>query len=54
MPENMQNISKTCRYFGVSRESYYKWKKGYESNKEKALINRKPCPENSNGQEAKR
>lgn len=40
------NVSKTCRYFGISRESYYKWKRDYEREGEKALINQKPCPEN--------
>lgn len=40
------NVSKTCRYFGISRETYYKWKKDYETEGENALINSKPCPEN--------
>lgn len=40
------NISKTCRYFGISRETYYKWKRDYENYGESALINSKPCPEN--------
>ena len=31
------NVSKTCRYFGISRETYYKWKKDYESEGESAL-----------------
>lgn len=22
------NVSKACRFFGISRETYYKWKKG--------------------------
>ena len=38
------NISKTCRYFGVSRETYYKWKRAYESEGERGLISSKPCP----------
>ena len=41
-----RNVSKTCRYFGISRESCYKWKRDYEKDGEKALINSKPCPEN--------
>jgi transposase InsO family protein len=41
-----KNVSKTCRYFGISRESYYQWKRDYVSKGEAALINRKPCPEN--------
>lgn len=40
------NVSKTCRYFGISRDTYYKWKKDYELKGESALINSKPCPQN--------
>ena len=25
--EGIGNVSKACRYFGISRESYYRWKK---------------------------
>ncbi|WP_143549460.1 helix-turn-helix domain-containing protein, partial [Rickettsiella grylli] len=24
------NVSKTCRYFGISREAFYRWKRAYE------------------------
>src|SRR5205085_6384968 len=40
------NVSKTCRYFGVSRETFYQWKKAYAHDGESALINSKPCPQN--------
>ena len=40
------SVTKTCRYFGISRESFYKWKRAYERSGERALINSKPCPEN--------
>ncbi len=40
------NVSKTCRYFGVSRETYYQWKRAYENHGELALANSKPCLEN--------
>lgn len=40
------NISKTCRYFGISREIFYRWKRSYEAKGEVGLINSKPCPEN--------
>lgn len=40
------NVSKTCRYFGISREAYYQWKRAYAEYGEKGLINSKPCPEN--------
>ena len=36
----------TCRYFGISSGTYYKWKRGYETNGESALINSKPCAQN--------
>ena len=41
-----RNLSKACRYFGISRETYYKWTRDYEANGETALINSKPCHEN--------
>lgn len=40
------NVSRTCRYFGVSRQTFYQWKRTYERDGERALINSKPCPEN--------
>jgi transposase InsO family protein len=40
------NISKACRYFGISRQAFYKWKKAYAEHGEEGLINSKPCPEN--------
>ncbi len=40
------NISKACRYFGISRQGFYKWEKAYAAYGEKGLINSKPCPEN--------
>ena len=40
------NISKTCRYFGICRETFYTWKRNYEGYGEKGLIGSKPCPEN--------
>jgi transposase len=39
-------ISSTCRYFGISREAFYQWKRAYLKQGEAGLINRKPCPEN--------
>lgn len=40
------NVSKTCRYFGISRKAYYEWKQGHAQYGEQGLINRKPCPKN--------
>jgi len=44
--KDIGNVSKACRYFGISRETFYLWKRAYEQCGEKALINGKPCPEN--------
>ncbi|WP_425347734.1 helix-turn-helix domain-containing protein [Spartinivicinus poritis] len=35
------NVSKTCRYWGISRDTFYRWKREYEKHGEKALINSK-------------
>lgn len=40
------NVSKTCRYFGISRTAFYDWKNSYAKKGESGLINSKPCPEN--------
>jgi len=40
------NVSKACRHYGISRETFYRWKRAYEADGESALINKKPCPEN--------
>jgi len=44
--EERGNVSKTCRYFGISRSTYYGWKQRYAQLGEAGLINSKPCPEN--------
>jgi transposase len=44
--EEIGNVSKACRYFGVSRETFYKWKRSYAARGDDGLINSKPCPEN--------
>ena len=40
------NVRKTCRYFGVARSGFYRWKEGYETHGDEGLINKKPCPYN--------
>jgi len=40
------NISKTCRHFGISGQTFYEWKQAYAEKGEAGLINSKPCPEN--------
>lgn len=44
--EEICNIIKACRYFGISRQSYYAWKKALKEKGEAGLVNSKPCPGN--------
>jgi transposase-like protein len=30
-PEVTGNVSKTCRYYGISRQAHYKWFRHYEA-----------------------
>jgi len=36
------NVSKTCRYFGISRQTFYEWKRAYEARGEEGLVNQRP------------
>ncbi len=36
-----KNVSYTCKYFGISRETFYQWKRAYESGGMEALKSRK-------------
>ncbi len=38
------NISKTCRYFGVSRSTFYLWEQAYQAGGEQSLVRKKPIP----------
>jgi transposase InsO family protein len=40
------NVSHTCRRYGISRDTFYRWKRQYETLGPEALVNSKPCPEN--------
>jgi len=44
--ERTCHMARTCRYFGVSRSSFYRWKAAYEQRGEAGLINQKPIPKN--------
>lgn len=44
--EEVGNVSLACRRFGISRDSFYRWKRQYREQGEAALVNCKPCPEN--------
>jgi hypothetical protein len=44
--ERIGSVRKACQYFGVSRSSFYLWKKAYGAHGEQGLVNRKSCPVN--------
>lgn len=46
LAEELGNISKACKIMGLSRETFYRWKRAYDANGETALINQKPCARN--------
>lgn len=44
--EETGNVSLTCRYYGISRKTYYDWLNSYHKDGESGLINKNPCPIN--------
>jgi len=44
--EKIGDVGKTCRYFGIGRSSFYRWRAAYEQRGEAGLINAKPIPKN--------
>ncbi|WP_295442752.1 helix-turn-helix domain-containing protein, partial [Sphingorhabdus sp. EL138] len=44
--EKIGDAGKACRYFGIGRSSFYRWKASFERNGEAGLINAKPIPKN--------
>jgi len=44
--QEIGNVAKACRYYGISRETYYEWQRRYKKDGERGLINSKPCPQN--------
>lgn len=44
--EHSGNTAKTCRYFGVSRSTFYRWQRRYNKSGEAGLKNEKPIPIN--------
>lgn len=41
------NVSHTCRYYGISRNTFYKWLRRYEEQGEQGLRDRSSCPRRS-------
>ena len=44
--EKHGHVARTCRYFGVGRSSFYRWKAAFDRRGEAGLINAKPIPKN--------
>ena len=40
-------VSRTCRYFGIGRANFYRWKRAFDRNGEDGLANAKPIPKTS-------
>ena len=36
--ERTGQVAKTCRYFGIGRASFYRWKRAYEQDGEAGLV----------------
>jgi len=45
--EEIENVSKTCRYYGISRPTFYKWRARYEEHGEAGLCDRSRAPHHS-------
>jgi transposase-like protein len=41
------NVAETCRYFGISRTKFYKWKKRFEKHGVAGLSDQSRAPRNS-------
>ena len=44
--EKIGNARKACRYFGISRSSFYRWREAYQKRGEAGLKNAKSIPKN--------
>ena len=42
--EDIGSVVKTCRYFGIGRSSFYRWREVYAKHGETGLINRPSIP----------
>lgn len=45
--ERAAQVAKTCRYFGIGRASFYRWKRAYEQDGEAGLVNAKTISKKS-------
>ena len=44
--EENGHVAMNCRYFGVARASFYRWKSLYKKDGEAGLVNKKSIPQN--------
>ena len=44
--EKVGDARKACRYFGIGKSSFYRWRKAYREHGEAGLINAKSIPKN--------
>ncbi|QEW29522.1 MerR family transcriptional regulator [Roseovarius indicus] len=42
--EEIGHVARTCRYFGIGRSSFYRWRQAYAERGEAGLINAPPIP----------
>jgi len=42
--EESGHVARTCRYFGIGRSSFYRWRQAYAERGEAGLINAPPIP----------
>ena len=42
--EETGHVARTCRYFGIGRSSFYRWRQTYADRGEEGLINAPPIP----------
>ena len=42
--ERIGDVSRTCRYFGVARASFYRWRQAYLRHGEAGLTNKRSTP----------
>jgi len=42
--EEIGHVSKACRYFGIGRSSFYRWRQAYAERGEAGLVNAPPIP----------
>ena len=45
--EEVMNVARACRHFGISRQTYYKWKARFDEHGESGLLNRSCAPHSS-------